>query len=214
MEPILISPSDTPIEKLDKWAVMGIAAPMYVSATLSGDETQKLQERLTVDLIEQKIPLEGYKIKRGVKDPAHITLAYHSDFAQLDDYADIIGAHYLHKKDQEIPIEVMGYGCDKYCVAALVKLGNDIKYYPSDKKLHLTMMLNGKPPVYSNELLKRLSEPHRILTEDERLVMFNQPIEYKCSIKFNQKIKSKKIDIKENNPRKPTQQQNKDQPTN
>lgn len=182
--------------KKDKWETMGIPPPVYVSASLNGDMTQKLKEYLMDQLTEQKIPLEPYKVKRGVKDNAHVTLAYYNEFPTLDEYATVIESHYLNKKDKEIDIEVIGYGVDKHCVAAIVKLNDDIKYYPIDKKLHLTMMLNGKQPVYSNELLKRLSNKDHKLTADERLIMLDKPLQLKCIIKFNQTIKAKKEETK------------------
>jgi hypothetical protein len=87
------------------------------------------------------------------KKETHVTLCYHSDFPNNDDFMDF-SKNYVDSADCECSLEYLVV--DKHCVAFGVHLSGDTKFYPSDKNLHITMMLNGKPPVYSNELIKNL----------------------------------------------------------
>lgn len=93
-----------------------------------------------------------YKMVRGLKDPCHATLCYHSDFVYGDRFEDFLEANY--RPGEKVRITVSEIVQDEHCVALCVDPVGPV-YYPPYKNLHLTMMLKGKPPVYSNELIAR-----------------------------------------------------------
>ena len=63
------------------------SVPVYVSLALSGETTRQLVDCFSA--LNQGIV---YKVVRGLKDPAHVTLGYFSDFPSLQDFAEWLGA--------------------------------------------------------------------------------------------------------------------------
>ncbi len=175
------------VEKSPVYISLGLKLPVYISLGLDGLDTEELKNKIIEKLVEHKIDHAKYKIKRGIKDLAHLTLAFNSDFDSIEEYAEFIETNYSSNKDTIFSIKITGFAVDNNCVACMVKL-NNVKFYPSNKILHLTMMLNGKPPVYSNQLLKTLLDPNYKLKPDEKVIMFDSPIVMNSVIEFNGQI--------------------------
>jgi hypothetical protein len=149
--------------------------PLYVSLTLEKSLTEELKNTLIKKLNDLNIDVEKYKVKRGLEDPAHVTLAFSSDFKPINTYVEFFTNNYLSKKDETFTVQVIGFGYDDHCVACMVELGDsELQFYPETKKLHITMMLNGKPPVYSNELLQRLKQENYEFKPNENLIFFTK----------------------------------------
>ncbi len=137
---------------------------LYVSLQISPEDTEMLKEMII------KNGLTDYKIKRNSKDLGHVTLCYHSDFKSLELFEQFVENY----KEDKYNIIIDSIVHDKHCVALTVK--SSVKFYPEDKNLHITMMLNGKPPVYSNTLIN--GSPN--------IIKIN-PIPLLCPIKINKK---------------------------
>jgi len=160
--------------------------PLYVSLNLTKEDMKVVVETVK-DRLRNSTPLE-YK---QVNEEGHVTLAYSKDFKDLSEYKEFVDKHFRgeHEEKKEYTIEVGGYGWDSDCVAALVYTGASV--YPKAKIPHITLMLNAKPPVYSNELLERLTRKDYVQKDNEDLVIFDKPLVLKTTLTFNGWLKEK-----------------------
>ncbi len=124
--------------------------PLYVSLELSPTATDVLMTQVQTHL--SFYDFSHYSVKRGLSQNGHITLAFSSDFP-LTEYQDIVQTYkQLESQSTTHQVEIKGIAVDSHCVAVLVDpLG--LPVYPKTKLPHITLMLNGKQPVYSNTLL-------------------------------------------------------------
>lgn len=158
--------------------------PLYVSLKFTPDATQYLR-----DLLYKYENLDSYPVVRGDKDPAHVTLVFSSDLALLD-YHNVVANDYLHLQGTQVEIQLVGYAKDNHCIAYRVELS--IPVYPKGKHPHITMALNGKRPMYSNELIHRLVNKGYNDEEGEKLVDFDTPIKVSGELKFEGVLNMKK----------------------
>lgn len=148
--------------------------PVYVSLHISPENTEKLKDLLLEELKKQKVDNTKYKTVRNRDDPAHVTLIYYKDMSTVKEYEEFI-TKYDELLDKNVEFDIIGFASDSNCVAFTIDL-KDIAYYPLTKKTHITMMLFKKPPVYSNQLLARLTAKDYKLSENERFVTFDKPV--------------------------------------
>lgn len=145
----------------------------YISLQFDGPTTNDLKEAIIKSGALNK--LDQYKTVKDEKHPAHVTLAFHTDPGFSAAFVDM---NYKQHENKSFPVHIDGFVHDEHCVALVVNSGKDkfdLPYLPPDKKLHVTMMLNNKPPVYSNELLSR----------DPIMVPFAAPIIVQSRLQFN-----------------------------
>lgn len=143
----------------------------YVSLQLDGKTTDQLREAITKSGVVKQ---DQYKTVKDEKNPAHVTLAFHTD----EGFAAFVDAHYKQHEHGKsfFKMHIDGFVHDEHCVALVVDTEKfELSYLPPDKKLHVTMMLNNKPPVYSNELLSR----------NPVIVPFNPPISINGRLQFH-----------------------------
>jgi ubiquitin-protein ligase len=157
--------------------------PLYVSLKFTPDATQYLR-----DLLSKYENLESYPVVRGHDDPAHVTLVFSSDMPLLD-YHNVVADDYHHLQGTQVEIQLVGYARDNHCIAYRVEL--PIPVYPKGKFAHITMALNGKRPMYSNELIQRLVNKG-ISEAGEKLVDFDTPIKISGELKFEKNLVIKK----------------------
>lgn len=193
--------------------------PMYVSLDLDGDTTEKIKDMLIEECKKHNINHESYPTIRNMNDVCHVTLIFNKDLPTIEAYLEFIKNNYAHQLKKQVEVDIVGFAADQHCVAYMIKC-NKIAYHPADKNMHITMMLNAKQPVYSNDLLKRLLEPGRTLADTERLVTFDKPILVNGTINYVGNVKPKKPETdqaqktekpKENNQKPKTQKQPKQQ---
>ena len=154
-----------------------MTAPLLVQLSVSDVDSDKLQDKLESN-IENYVEFGMRKLR-----PVHCTLAYHKDFTNFE---EVVQKNFLLYSDKEIEITIYGYARDLHCIALLVSIPANIPYFPADKNLHITMRLNGRPPVYSNQLITRLKEGRHSASNDvlakqksetqEGIEMFREPI--------------------------------------
>jgi ubiquitin-protein ligase len=162
--------------------------PLYVSLKLSGDTTAEISKLLMneVTKITPNVKFDTFSVKRGVKDPGHITLIFNKDLP-LNEYHDFVLNNHYNYLNQCVDIKLIGFALDKSCIAFLVELPDNIKYHPADKNLHITMMLNGKPPVYSNTLITRIKNKlstNKKLGDDELIHYFQDKVTIPTVLEF------------------------------
>ncbi len=136
---------------------------VYVSLELGPENTEVLKDLLI------SYNLQDYKVQRSSKDPAHVTLCYYSDFKTLVLFETFI-EQYNKEENYDISVDSIVY--DDYCVAFTVNA--DVPFYPKDKNLHITMMLNNKKPIYSNKLIK--DSNRKIICLKDKNISFSCPI--------------------------------------
>jgi ubiquitin-protein ligase len=161
--------------------------PVYIG--LEFDDTSSGQ--LDVKLVENlKLKYPSYKKSNcNSKNHGHVTLAYYKSFKTVDDYTSFITSNYV--KDDPILVNVTGYVMNDYCVTFLVEVPSEVVYTPTDKSLHVTALLNGKPPVYSNTLIENTMNPSSGSDPKDSgtVVMFDTPYVAKSNIKFYGKLR-------------------------
>lgn len=143
--------------------------PLYVALKLSGEKTEQV-------VASSGIEKAKYSVVRGLKDPAHVTLVFYKDIQPRLKYVEYVEENYHSKVGKEISFQVVAFYVDKYCVACKVELKEDLAFFPADKNLHVTLMLNGKAPVYSNELIGRLNQKEYQLAEGEQILKPEEPL--------------------------------------
>ncbi len=83
---------------------------------------------------------------------------------------------------------------DNYYVTYLVELPENINKFPVDKMDHITTLLDGKKPFYSNKLLERVYPKSNKINYkgiNEELVWFQEPMKLNTTVKFYGKLKIK-----------------------
>jgi ubiquitin-protein ligase len=161
--------------------------PIFVSLELSSSETANLHNMLA----DQGVDISLYSTKKEV---GHVTLAFHSDFQNVEEYKKFVGYYnaFLKSNKTKYLVQVIGFAQDACCVALSVKLIDEtLLYYPLSKKLHITMLLEKKPAVYSNQLLERVQDPNKKEMKD-RWVVFDKPIVVNTKLVFSGKLRVKK----------------------
>jgi ubiquitin-protein ligase len=168
--------------------------PVFISLTLTGTATESLQS----ELFRYGIDNSHYSIQ-SIKDfhhPAHITMAFYKDFLTCSTWRAFIQQHYLKVRGDYFSFYVTGFVQDRYCVALMVKgiesIGSSLSLpgFPAHRQFHITMALNGKAPVYSNDLIRRLTlQANQTLNVDEQIVYFpNDGIKMEGKLEFQQKL--------------------------
>lgn len=171
-----------PVQKHKKY-------PLYVSLELDGTSTEALKQSLLEELKKTDIDAKNYPTCKNHDDHGHVTLIFNKDMKTQQDYLDFVDKNYYGKNDKSYSFEVTGYGADHHCVAFTVKLPDEPVFFPKEKKTHITMMLKNKPPVYSNEMLQRLTTKDRKLEEGERLVTFKESITMSAKLKLHGELR-------------------------
>src|SRR5574343_624411 len=134
---------------------------LYASIEFTEEDTKKLQKQVT-EFLESKGLSTDYKT---INSKVHVTLCFYSDFKDSKD-TEIFLENY--KEAKEYTINISQVAVDDHCVALTgLTIKPDIAFYPEDKNLHVTMMLNERKPVYSNELIKRCIKADSLLTLPE-----------------------------------------------
>jgi hypothetical protein len=159
---------------------------LYVSLKISPKDTEQLKEHVTKTLELSGIQFK-YPVMRNKDDPAHITLCYFSDFKKHEDFMSFTEKY---NDVSECSAKIVSMAVDKHCVALCVESvnGSDnspIQYYPENKNLHITMMLNDKKPVYSNILIKGLKEQIKekeCPDSNSNMITFEKPLMIKCTL--------------------------------
>lgn len=134
---------------------------LYVSIEFSKETTQLLAEKIHKYFENNNI---SNTYKTVYNSDCHITLCFFSDFKK-DEFTKFV-LQYDELFEKEVEVEISQLAFDEHCVAftgiALDKSKN-IKYYPEDKNLHITMMLNDKKPVYSNTLIQEHKKTNKLV---------------------------------------------------
>lgn len=162
--------------------------PLYVSLQL----TPEVRDSLVAKLLTDGVDVSKYPT---VAD-GHVTLCYSADFADQYIYKCFFDANYRHLEKQLFDIVIKSYAMDKHCIAFQIVLEpraykTSPVYYPPHKNLHITMLLNGKQPVYSNELIKRVLN-NNSFNPDCKLVPIKPDIRVAGELKFNGRLKPAK----------------------
>ncbi len=130
---------------------------LYVSLVVSSDETQTMLDTTKRTLKKQHVDVDKYDVQRNAKDPAHLTLCYHSDFASQKEFEAFVDEKYGSlEENSKHKIKVKSVVYDDHCVAFPAQI--ELPFYPPDKNTHITMMLNKTKPVYSNVMLSALKK--------------------------------------------------------
>lgn len=163
--------------------------PLYVSLQL----TPEVRDSLVAKLLTDGVDVSKYPT---VAD-GHVTLCYSADFADQYIYKCFFDANYRHLEKQLFDIVIKSYVMDKHCIAFQIVLEprayrTSPVYYPPHKNLHITMLLDGKQPVYSNELIKRVLTNNGLLNPDCKLVPLKPDIRVAGELKFNGRLKPAK----------------------
>jgi hypothetical protein len=157
--------------------------PVYVGLDLSPEDCNALDKILESDLEE------SYKkyteSKCSVKSPGHVTVAFNNTFSSLKEYETFVKKNY--KNGDTVELKVVGYAMDTKCVAFIIQLADGVEFHPPDKNLHVTALLNGEKPVYSNTLLERLKKGDG--SHPGKIVQFKTPITLTSRVKLNGKLR-------------------------
>ena len=163
------------------------ALPLYVGLELSGEQTRTCQNLLDAYDVGKE-----FKIQRSVKQPAHQTLVYHKDLPESQ-YSERLNTVYTPLKNQHIRIRFKGIVADNKCVALLTDTplapnGEEIPVYPKGRIMHVTMRLRDSsiPPVYSNDLAKRIlaNEEKGSKRSGDVYIKFPEAFAIDCPLKF------------------------------
>ena len=161
--------------------------PVYIGLELDDVSSGQLDAKLVQNLGKK---YSNYKKSNcNSKNHGHVTLVYYKSFKTLDEYAQFISGNY--EQDAPVSVNVTGYVMNDKCIAFLVDVPSDVVYVPRDKHLHVTALLNGKPPVYSNTLIENTMNPSNSADASDRgkIVTFDTPYEAKAAVKFYGKLR-------------------------
>lgn len=155
-------------------------SPLLVQLSINKSESDRLH-----DVLKQALDATGKfsttQYDRKVR-PVHCTLAFFTD----TDLELAVDTHYKSLIGTSILIKIVGYVADPKCAAFLVELPAEIQVFPPGRSVHVTMLLKDKPPVYSNELIGRLSSKNK-LDDDEAKVAFKETISIQSKLEIKYK---------------------------
>lgn len=115
---------------------------IYIAIQNSQETTDLLLSKVKEILDQHNISYSSYI----PKNETHITLFHKSD-------GDINEFSKNFTKGQLVNYTIHKIAYDEKCICLSVT--SNVLYYPKDKNLHITLMLNNCSPVYSNELLAK-----------------------------------------------------------
>lgn len=139
----------------------------YISIVNSEETTKTIMEE-TMKLLDSKDLKDYIPLKE-----THITVAHVVDIKKhkinVKEYIENFNNKYYDKIGTKIPYTIDKIAFDEKCVTAVVLSDNfPIEKFPTDKHLHVTLMLNNCKPVYSNELISK--------TKQEDFLYFPSPL--------------------------------------
>jgi hypothetical protein len=148
----------------------------YVGLFASSQETKRLADALASELRTrfQVDVAKAYPVRRNDKNICHVTIAHAVDCGGQQGIASVVRDTYRELLGKTVHVTVTGYAMDARCVALTVEVPSEIPVFPSDKACHITMLLNGREPKYSNALIGRLRRQTKF-HHGEHLVTLEEP---------------------------------------
>ena len=141
--------------------------PLYVQLLLSSEDSELLHQCVETILGNET---KKYGIRKA---RLHLTVCHFLDLP-FEDYEKVVNDTYAPLDGTKHMLLVTGIAVDQSCVALHVATPQTVPVYPEGKHCHLTMLLEKKPPKYSNVLIHRLRTTG--VKDGERLEYFDEPI--------------------------------------
>jgi hypothetical protein len=133
---------------------------LYVCIEFSEETTKILADKI-VEFCGSKIDSDKLYKK------SHITLCYFADKDYENSFLEFVNESYKSKglMNKEFNVTIKEIAMDEHCVALTgIEIEPEVKWFPEDKDLHITMMTIDKKPVYSNTLIKEHKQSGQIMT--------------------------------------------------